>query len=261
MKTRVLSALALAPLLGIIFLEGIPLYLFEFALIGLALKEYFSALNKNTLFGFNALTLLIPGYLLFSKIFNAPLKLSVSLGLMILVLVIVMLLIHKITLKDSILILLGILYLVLGFECIVLTKEQINFGETYVWLIFIISITSDVSAYFTGKIFGKNKLAPTISPNKTIEGSVGAIIFCTLACLIFGKVFGLSIKLMMLLGVLGSVTSQIGDLIASSLKRRVGIKDYGNLIPGHGGVLDRLDSTILVSQFIFIVLFLLEFVF
>lgn len=164
---------------------------------------------------------------------------------------------NKNKLKKQFLAWLGLLYVLIGLESIVLIRNVLPNGEVYTWLIFIITIVTDSMAYFTGKIFGKNKLAPLISPNKTIEGSVGGIFFSTISCFLYSLFVKVNSFNLLFIGLIGSMVSQLGDLIASALKRYVGIKDYSNLIPEHGGVLDRLDSAILVSQFIFIVIIVL----
>ena len=110
---------------------------------------------------------------------------------------------------------------------------------------------TDTFAYFSGYLFGKHKLIPKISPKKTIEGSIGGVIGSIVCCIIFGYIFKLDIIQMIIIGGLGSVIAQIGDLFASAIKRYVGIKDYGKLIPGHGGILDRFDSVILVAPFVY----------
>ena len=110
---------------------------------------------------------------------------------------------------------------------------------------------SDTCAYFAGYAFGKHKLIPKVSPKKTIEGSIGGILGSTLICLAFGYYFNIDLKVIVILGFLGSIVAQVGDLFASSVKRYVGIKDYGKLIPGHGGILDRFDSVILVAPFVY----------
>jgi len=134
---------------------------------------------------------------------------------------------------------------------IILTLNDFNYGSTYVWLIFVISFATDTFAYFTGYLFGKNKLIPKISPKKTIEGSIGGILGSTISCILFAYIFKLQILPLVVIGSLGSIVAQFGDLFASSIKRYVGIKDYGKLIPGHGGILDRFDSVILVAPFVY----------
>lgn len=126
-------------------------------------------------------------------------------------------------------------------------------GLFYFILLFNFSSISDCCAYFVGVAIGKHKLAPVISPKKTIEGSVGGVagslIGTLVICLIFNKITGYTANLWLLLAATPffSVVGMMGDLFMSAIKRDFGIKDYGKLIPGHGGVLDRLDSLLLVA--------------
>lgn len=163
----------------------------------------------------------------------------------------------KISLKNRLFFWIGVLYILIGFETIVWIRNIMPNGEIFTWLIFIITIVSDSMAYFTGKFFGSRKLIPSVSPNKTIEGSLGAIFFTVIACLLYGCFIEVKIIYLIVIGILGSIFSQLGDLIASKLKRYSGIKDFSNLIPQHGGILDRLDSALLVSQFVFVVMCIL----
>ncbi len=121
------------------------------------------------------------------------------------------------------------------------------------FLLFNFSCTSDIFAYFVGSAIGKHKLAPVISPKKTIEGAIGGLIgatlFTAIICLVFEAIYSVDINITALL-IATPVLSAIGimgDLFMSSIKRTYGIKDYGNLMPGHGGVLDRLDSVLMVA--------------
>ena len=112
---------------------------------------------------------------------------------------------------------------------------------------------TDIFAYFCGLAFGKHKLIPDVSPKKTIEGSIGGIIFCAIGYMVYGfvvsRVFSVEMNIIALgiFGLIISVVAQIGDLSASLIKREYDVKDYGALFPGHGGVLDRFDSVIAVS--------------
>ena len=125
-------------------------------------------------------------------------------------------------------------------------------GKYLYLLIFIGAWVTDIFAYFTGVFFGKHKLIESVSPKKTIEGSIGGTLFCALGFVVMGIVansFGCNANFVFLAigGVIISVISQIGDLIMSVIKRHYGVKDYGRLFPGHGGMLDRLDSILAVS--------------
>ena len=107
-------------------------------------------------------------------------------------------------------------------------------------------------AYFTGLAMGKHKLCPHLSPKKSVEGAVGGVIGSVILCLLFGHFFVPDFKaLCLIIGFFGSVVSQLGDLSASAFKRQMGIKDYGNLIPGHGGILDRFDSVLFTAPVVF----------
>lgn len=126
-------------------------------------------------------------------------------------------------------------------------------GRFFVLLPFILAFTSDSGAYFAGRFLGKHKLAPVISPNKTVEGVVGgvagAIVGMLIYCVILDLAFRFRVNYLFALtyGILGSLAAVFGDLAFSAIKRQTGIKDYGNLIPGHGGVLDRFDSVMVVA--------------
>lgn len=138
-------------------------------------------------------------------------------------------------------------------------------GKLLVWLIFAGAWGSDTFAYLTGMLIGKHKLPSELSPNKTIEGCIGGVIGAALIgfCFSFlypeGDLFYMSPKIVFaLIGAFGSIISQIGDLTASAIKRNHGIKDYGDLIPGHGGILDRFDSIIFVAPVVYYLLQLLS---
>ena len=126
-------------------------------------------------------------------------------------------------------------------------------GAFYVLIPFLLAFLSDSGAYFAGSFLGKHKLAPQISPKKTIEGVVGGVIAAIagmlIYCLILDIGFGFTVRYLnaFAYGVIGSLVGVFGDLCFSAVKRQVGIKDYGNLIPGHGGVLDRFDSMTLIA--------------
>ncbi len=138
------------------------------------------------------------------------------------------------------------------------------YGMIKAFLVIITASGSDMSAYFTGVNLGKHKLAPLLSPKKSIEGAVGGVVGAALLNTIFAlalcafDVLELRfIWIFALIGAVGSVISQIGDLAASAIKRSFDIKDYGNIIPGHGGAMDRLDSILVVAPIIYMMITLL----
>ena len=152
----------------------------------------------------------------------------------------------------------GIFYIPVMISFIFKTRETIAFGQWLAWMVYVSSWGSDTCAYAVGRLVGKHKLAPDLSPKKSIEGSVGGIVGSALIGVIFGLIMsnftGKSENLIIIfavIGGLGSVISQIGDLAASGIKRNYDIKDYGHLIPGHGGILDRYDSIIITAPIVY----------
>ena len=158
----------------------------------------------------------------------------------------------------------SLIYAPVMLSFIFLTRE-LEHGVYLVWMIFISSWISDTCAYLVGVLMGKHKLVPQLSPKKTIEGSLGGI----LGSAVVGALFGFLLLdktlgghqygiMLFVIGAIGSVISQVGDLAASAIKRNHDIKDYGNLIPGHGGIMDRFDSVIFTAPMIYflIIMFL-----
>jgi len=122
----------------------------------------------------------------------------------------------------------------------------------YIWLVYIIAWGTDTFAYISGNLFGTKKLCPSISPNKTIGGSIGGVLGSVLLTVLFSKFMGLKeIGALIILGIVVSIIAQLGDLAASKIKRATKIKDFGNIIPGHGGVLDRFDSILLTAPAVY----------
>ena len=126
-----------------------------------------------------------------------------------------------------------------------LHSPRYNDGLGFVVLMFTAILLTDIGCYYTGRHLGKHKLAPVISPNKTIEGSVGGFILAVLGACVVGWYLGLEWYMSLFAGILCTVFAQIGDLCESLIKRDAGVKDSGNTLPGHGGFLDRVDSFVL----------------
>lgn len=143
-------------------------------------------------------------------------------------------------------------YETLGFTALV-SLRLLPQGEYIFLLVFLGAWITDIMAYFTGRFLGKHKLSPAISPKKTVEGSIGGTVFCVGAFALYGflveRFAGIDAGYVSLLiaGLVLSLLSQIGDLALSLLKREVGIKDFGNILPGHGGILDRCDSMLMIA--------------
>ncbi len=148
------------------------------------------------------------------------------------------------------------------FSCIISIRMMEN-GQYMILLPFIAAWMTDTGAYFSGSFFGKHKLCEKISPKKTIEGAIGGIVICIISIFVFAKIMETSFAMtvnypVLLIGALVlSVIAQIGDLSFSLIKREYNIKDYGSIMPGHGGVLDRFDSAIFTIPASYILLILM----
>lgn len=155
-----------------------------------------------------------------------------------------------------------LLYISVSFTALALVRYIAN-GVYMFSLVFVASWVCDMFAYFVGRAIGKHKLIEEISPKKTVEGSLGGILCTTLAFALYGFIIKLfdgpspNYLVLLLLGFVLSIVAQFGDLICSLIKREHGVKDYGNVFPGHGGVLDRFDSVLAVAPvlYVFCVLF------
>ena len=150
--------------------------------------------------------------------------------------------------------------------CAIVRIQSLATGRYLILLPFVIAFLSDTGAYFTGKFMGKHKLAPVVSPKKTVEGVVGGVLGAVIGvicyCYILQQHYGFQINwpCAPLYAIAGSLGAVFGDLSFSVIKRQTGIKDYGNLIPGHGGILDRFDSMIVVAPLMELLLLLIPMV-
>ena len=270
MKTRIISStVALALLAAVVLLgrEAIGLAVFALALVGI--HEFYSAAGNGGYspvypLGFIAcLPILYPA--VWGKgpdalLESIPLNLveTVSLILFVLVVTAFCLMIFsrgKFNLADLSITLFGIIYVPFLFSYVALTRN-LDLGYLYIWLIFIGGWVTDIFAYFTGVTVGRTKILPKVSPKKSLEGSIGGVVGCAAAMTAFGAVFegalgGIPLYHFIILGVLCGVISQVGDWAASAIKRFVNIKDYGRIMPGHGGVLDRMDSILFVAPLVY----------
>jgi phosphatidate cytidylyltransferase len=155
----------------------------------------------------------------------------------------------------------GITYVPFLMSFLILIRNMDD-GIILIWLIFIGAWGTDTMAYTFGRLFGKRKIIPEISPKKTLAGAIGGILGCIALMIAFGFIvkayFSLEISFVVLtiLGILCGMISQIGDWSASAIKRYVNVKDFGNIMPGHGGVLDRFDSILFVAPVVYFILIL-----
>ena len=144
----------------------------------------------------------------------------------------------------------GIVYVAVMLSFIFLTRN-LEGGKFLVWLIFLCSWGCDTCAYCVGMLIGKHKMAPVLSPKKSVEGAVGGVVGAAALGAIYAAVTHGPIVEYAVICAVGALISMVGDLAASAIKRNQGIKDYGKLIPGHGGILDRFDSVIFTAPVIY----------
>ena len=256
---RVASGLILFPLVAIVLIFGNK-YLVDIlvSIIAiLSLHEFYNAFNGKAkpvkIVGyiaaiFIAFIHLIPNTIIL-KLIGALIALSV-----LILFLIVIISNTKINIIDISITFFGICYVALFLMFIPIIRENLENGKILLWYVIFAGWGTDVFAYFVGKYFGTHKFSK-ISPNKTIEGCIGGTIGSAVLILIYtiicNNVFNLNINYIAItfMAIILSIIGQIGDLAASSIKRYVGIKDFSHLIPGHGGMLDRIDSLIFLAPF------------
>ena len=180
------------------------------------------------------------------------LSLEVVAGFLLLLLVVVVFR-QEFKVSDAAFYLMTILYVGTTFRSMLFLRQP-NL-TLFIFMILVVAIT-DAMAYFVGRKFGKHKLAPLVSPKKTVEGAIGGTLGGIVAGTVYGLVTGMptSVGILIFLSLIAAIVGQIGDLMASSMKREYGIKDFGKIFPGHGGVLDRLDSHLFASLVLYLVI-------
>lgn len=263
---RILTGIIGLPIVAAILILGNK-YMIDavFAIVALiSIHEYFNAIEKQ----YKPVKWI--GYIvavLIAFIHVIPLEIWSKILIMFVPTSIVLLFINiivtsmKIEPKDIFATFFGICY-VIGFLVFLPLLYSMPNGKFLIWYILIAAWGTDTCAYAVGMKFGKHKLTK-ISPKKSIEGSIGGTVGAIAIALIYTAIvnqyvdLGLSYVFVALATFILSVLSQLGDLSASSIKREMEIKDYGNLIPGHGGMLDRIDSIIFVAPFAYFLLILL----
>lgn len=267
MKTRILTALIGLPFVIAVLISPLPVVIVAVVAAALvAMNEYYHAVD---LCGQKALGIM--GYLativISLGIYLAPATSMTLVYVFVFALFVIMLASNKkVDFKHIAMLVMGLIYIPYALSHIIYIRN-LEYGNIYIWLVFIGSFITDSCAYFTGTAIGGKKLCPTISPKKTISGAIGGIVGCGLFFILFGVIINnfsasllggnrLDPGLLFVLGLISAIASEIGDLVASMIKRQYEIKDFGTLLPGHGGILDRCDSIILVAPVVF--LFLLK---
>ncbi|WP_035290633.1 phosphatidate cytidylyltransferase [Clostridium sp. KNHs214] len=253
---RYLGALILAPLLIFLFIGGNTLKFLLLALSLMGMYEIFNVAKEKGIKSLNFIAYIFCIlYYLFLNKFESNNMFLISIAIFTFICLCITVLSEKHNFIDVGVTVLGFMYVAVFFSFISLI-EQKTYGNYLIWLVFLSSWLCDTTAYYVGKNFGKKKLNPRVSPNKSIEGSIGGLLGSTIACGVYGffinkSGINLSIYHFLIIGLLCGVFCQFGDLVASAIKRVVGIKDYSNLIPGHGGILDRFDSILFASVVVY----------
>ncbi|MDD6154334.1 MAG: phosphatidate cytidylyltransferase [Eubacteriales bacterium] len=257
MKTRIISAICMVPLVALLYFGSFWLAALCIFVAFVGLREFYQGFEHEDvhpvkMIGYVSIFVLyfLNGFMLYSgrpynyEMILAWLAASVMAGSL------VMFDITKKTPIDAMATIIGIVYIVF-FSFHVVLVDQSDYPVMR-WLVVITAFGSDIFAYFTGVFFGKHKMCPNLSPKKTIEGFIGGIAGSTLCSGLFGFFFAKELLIhCIILGIFAGIVSVGGDLTASAYKRHMGIKDYGNLIPGHGGIMDRFDSIMFTAPFIY----------
>ena len=265
--TRIVSGLILFPLVAIVLIWGNK-YLVDIliSLIAiLSLHEFYNAFkgkaNPVKIVGYIAAASIAFIHVIPIEWMLKVIGALLSISILALFLVVIMSNL-KINIVDIAVTFFGICYIAIFLMFIPIIRENLQNGKIVLWFVLLASWGTDVFAYFVGKYFGSHKFSE-ISPNKTIEGCIGGTVGATILIVAYAaicnNVFGMNINYLLIagIGILLSIIGQIGDLAASSIKRYVEIKDFSHLIPGHGGMLDRIDSLIFIAPFAYILLHLI----
>lgn len=263
MKTRIISGVVLLPvLLGIVWLGGDILRISLLLLSLIGLHEFYKAINKeNITINYFSYAFTVFYYAFLNN--EDAKQFVIMMTLFTLVLFCYLVFSYpKVNISIVSTTILGVLYVPILLSYVYFVREMDN-GIYYVWLILISAFATDTFAYFSGMFFGKHKLTPELSPNKTIEGSIGGILGTIVTTFIYAYILSkvsatfVFEPVLLLIAFVGSIFSQFGDLTASSIKRYTGIKDFGKIIPGHGGILDRFDSILFTAPIVYIMVYLL----
>jgi phosphatidate cytidylyltransferase len=262
MKARVITTIVGLPLILFLFyIGGYGLLLCVTALVGFSTVEYVKAVNNILTQKINVVLILILNIFLVFILFYYPEATIFTLIIGLIIIFIYEIIAKQSELERGIFSTFSLLYNGLMFGTLLLFD---NLGEEQIliWTILIIGFVTDTSAFLVGRKIGKHKLAPAISPKKSLEGAISGTLFAAVATVIYGIIlnnyfaYDFNYFMFIILGLIGSIAGQCGDLTASMIKRRVKIKDFGKILPGHGGILDRFDSILFIIPIVYFFAFL-----
>lgn len=250
MKKRLITSLVAGfAFLSVLYLGGIPFLILIGLMTTLAVIELNKMLKIKAISTLNITTVILINGFLFLEVDKMWIIITASLFIML----IYTFKKERYSIEQMAINVLALLYVGIGFYAF----KEIRIEEGFIQVLFILILiwTTDSAAYIFGKQFGKKKLAKDISPNKTIEGSLSGVISCMVIALGIQYFFQIKDSYITTLSfaVIVSIFGQIGDLVESKIKRNYDVKDSGNILPGHGGILDRFDSLIFVMPIIFVV--------
>ena len=263
MKTRIISGLIMAPLLIVLYLGGWFLWAAALLIAIMGLQEFYKGWNNLDVHPSKEI-----GYIMTVLLFVTAIPFGGSEGRTVpqfyenMVFICIWMFIavaagmiygwkiDKRGTYDALATVTGLVYIpFFTYHMVLIDMTEYSL---FIWIVVIAAFGSDIFAYFTGYFLGKHKMAPNLSPKKTIEGAVGGLIGSSLLSGLFGYIFMRDMALVCLVpGLVGGAAGMAGDLTASMFKRKMGIKDYGTLIPGHGGIMDRFDSVIFVAPVVY----------
>ncbi|MEH7252846.1 phosphatidate cytidylyltransferase [Neobacillus niacini] len=252
MKQRIITGVVAAALfLPIVFYGKLPFVLLTYFLATVGLYELLK-MKKLSIFSVHGLlTVFFLWVILLPEQYNDLLntfyytKTEISIAFILLLLTYTVLTKNRFTFEDVGFSILSAIYVGIGFYFFMETRDA---GIVYIFYLLFMIWATDSGAYFIGKAIGKNKLWPEISPNKTVEGSIGGVVSALIVAVLFAVFSEINATILYLLAitVVLSIFGQIGDLVQSAFKRHFNVKDSGNILPGHGGILDRFDSLLFV---------------
>ena len=259
MKTRIISGLVMAPLLIVLYLGGMWLRCAAFLIAVMGLYEFYKGwknMGVEPSFSIGCIMTLIlflswiPESSAVPAFYSNMMLMCIWLFIAVAASLIYGWKINERGPYDAVATVTGLVYIpFFTYHMVLIDMTEYSL---FIWIVVIAAFGSDIFAYFTGYFLGRHKMAPNLSPKKTIEGAVGGLIGSSLLAGLFGFIFMREMALVCLvLGLAGGAAGMAGDLTASMFKRKMGIKDYGKLIPGHGGIMDRFDSVFFVAPVVY----------
>lgn len=256
-KTRLLSGIILVIIALLTIIGGGDILFWTILAISvIGMSELYKVMDMNKSFLGIAGYVAAAGYYALLRLGKADMVILFAIAYLILLMAIYVFAYPRYRSEHVMLVFFGIFYVAMMLSYVYQTRMLAN-GVFIVWLIFICSWGCDTSAYCVGMLIGKHKLAPVLSPKKSIEGAAGGVVGAALLGAAYAAAIngfanvGASVLHYSIICAVGAVISQVGDLAASGIKRNHDIKDYGSLIPGHGGILDRFDSVIFTAPVIY----------